>query len=581
MKLRWLLAIAVLHFAAPARAIELKLLGEPLRLDITESLWAAYHGDLGGLIVEHDAAPPGVMGPGEAHPENHFYDVLNRLNVDLAWRKYRLATRFDTSLYFDTPPGSGDCSPQGQMMTPAPLRSKFCQSGYQYFWPEKFSLEYAGRSYEWTLGDFYISFGRGLVLSIRKIDELGIDTTLQGGRFVLHEGNVGAQLAVGVTNIQNIDEATGRWAPDPHDVIAAGRVEYRVLDKITIGLHEVGGVQGTNAVSAAKQHRQDAMLMYGGTIDAPRILPWLALYFEAAGQMKQQTDVRNNGYAIYGAATGYFGPASVLVEFKHYWRFQRWASSVDPSLPEFAPIVYNAPPTAERVQTELVSSVYDVSGPRFRVDWRINPMVLVYASYAYFQDRAGGTPPGVAGASGEVDYHDPYAGLELRWNRGSSHLFPSGGYRIERCANTDCVMTSPPGGEYQHIGHVEWDFAQKLPHNFSIESQGFALFRRGEHVSVEDASGNFTYPSWVEGDAYVAFKWTPYLDFIGGVEWTTRPSQRVNEIFPNGTVQWHITTASVIRLFVGGTRGGLKCISGICRDFPPFTGARLEVVVRL
>jgi hypothetical protein len=46
-------------------------------------------------------------------------------------------------------------------------------------------------------------------------------------------------------------------------------------------------------------------------------------------------------------------------------------------------------------------------------------------------------------------------------------------------------------------------------------------------------------------------------------------------------VQWNITPATSHRLWVGGTRGGHKCISGVCRDFPPFTGARLEAVVRL
>jgi len=55
-----------------------------------------------------------------------------------------------------------------------------------FFWPEKVVLEYSGRSVEIKLGDFYISIGRGMVLSLRKLDELGIDTTLQGGRFVLH-----------------------------------------------------------------------------------------------------------------------------------------------------------------------------------------------------------------------------------------------------------------------------------------------------------------------------------------------------------------------------------------------------------
>jgi hypothetical protein len=80
----------------------------------------------------------------------------------------------------------------------------------------------------------------------------------------------------------------------------------------------------------------------------------------------------------------------------------------------------------------------------------------------------------------------------------------------------------------------------------------------------------------------VALKWTPHLVFSSGFEWTTRPSSsKVNQYFVNGAVQWNVTTASSIRFFAGGTRGGLKCISGICRDFPAFTGARLEVVVRL
>jgi hypothetical protein len=31
---------------------------------------------------------------------------------------------------------------------------------------------------------------------------------------------------------------------------------------------------------------------------------------------------------------------------------------------------------------------------------------------------------------------------------------------------------------------------------------------------------------------------------------------------------------------VGTQRGGLKCIAGVCREFPSFAGARLEVIGR-
>ncbi len=559
-----LVAAAALAAPASSNALEFKLFGQPLRLDITESLFSSYHGDLGYLITERDSTG--------AHPENHFYDILNRLNAVLAWKEFRLAVRIDSAGYFDTPPNS--CLPSSM----AALRSKFC--GYIgdanaqwpqeiYFWPEKAALEYNGREFEATLGDFYISFGRGLVLSLRKLDELGIDTTLQGGRFVLHEGKVGAVLAVGATNINNIDEATGRYAPDPHDLIAAGRVEYRAFDKVIVGLHEVGGIQHNDTLPNLKRH--DGMFMYGGSLDAPRLLPWLALYFEGAGQLKTTDDKNETGYALYGSATGYFGPVSVLLEVKHYVHFQRWASSVDPSLPEFAPIVYNQPPTAERIVTELTSPIYDVSGPRLRADWRINAWALLYASYGYFEDRGF--------SSGTLHYHDPYVGAEFRWNEGRSHLFPSAGFREELCAadNMVCQVNSL-NGEWQHIGHLEWDAAQVLPHNLSLEAQGFIYFRRGDGVIGDPAN---PFPAWTEGDAYFALKWTPHLVFTGGFEWSTRPSPNLNQYFVNGAIQWNITTASSIRFFGGGTRGGLKCISGICRNFPAFTGARLEVVVRL
>ena len=103
-RVAFLLALAV---ATPASAVEFHIKTEGLRLDITESLFTSYHGDLNGspnyaLIVSHDAT-------GMATPENTFVDLLNRLNVTLAWRRFRLATRFDTGVFFDTPNGS--CGP--------------------------------------------------------------------------------------------------------------------------------------------------------------------------------------------------------------------------------------------------------------------------------------------------------------------------------------------------------------------------------------------------------------------------------------------------------------------------------------
>jgi hypothetical protein len=545
--------LVALAIAANAGAVEFRLWNQPLRVGIVESFYASYHGDLGpGLVSETD-----VNGMPTTSPR--FVDIQSRLNVDLGWRRFRAFTRFDTAAYPDRPVGA--CGPDAT--TPINLRSRFCQNP---FYVEKWGLEYNGRSVEAVLGDFYVSFGRGMVLSIRKIDELGIDTTLRGGKLVYHEDRVAATLVLGVTNMQNVDEATGRsvrdYAPEstflrpvpaPRDFIGGSRIEYRFFDRVNVGLHEVGGVQ---AIDATTSQRHDSYFLYGGSVDAPKLLRWLGLYFEGAGQLQTLSDVRHSGYALYGALNGYFGNVTLQLEVKDYVQYQPWKASVPGGFVEFAPVQYVSPPTAERVLTELQAPVFDVRGPRLRADWRVNDRLLLYASYAYFEDRSVPTEP--------LQFHDPYAGAELRWDRGQSHFFPSGGYRLEWDETTH--------DEHQHIGHIEWDGTQALRHGLSVETQGQVLIRRERLLMV---------PPWTEGNAYVALKWTPYFVATLGYEWTTLQSTAATHHYVNGALQWNITTASSIRVFVGGTRGGLKCISGVCRVFPPFTGARLELNVRL
>jgi len=551
---RLVVALVILGYSGAAHAIELRLWNQPLRIGIVESFYASYHGDLGpGLVSETD-----VNGAPTSSPR--FVDIQSRLNVDIGWRRFRAFTRFDTAAYPDRPAGA--CGPDAT--TPVALRSRFCQNP---FYVEKWGIEYNGRTVEAVLGDFYVSFGRGMVLSIRKIDELGIDTTLRGGKLVYHDDRAAATLVLGVTNMQNVDEATGRtvkdYAPEstflrpvpaPRDFIGGARAEYRFFDRVNVGLHEVGGIQALDAAPNTQRH--DSFFLYGGSVDAPKLLRWLGVYFEGAGQLQSLSDVRHSGYALYGALNGYFGNLTLQLEVKDYEQYQPWKASVPGGYVEFAPVQYLSPPTAERVLTELQAPIYDVRGLRLRADWRVNDWLLLYVSYAFFEDRSVPTSP--------LELNDPYGGAELRWNHGQSHFFPSGGYRLE--------WDEALHGEHQHIGHIEWDGTQVLPHGLSIETQGFVLMRNEPLLMVRP---------WTEGNAYVALKWTPYLVATLGYEWTTLQSTAATHHYFNGALQWNITTASSLRVFVGGTRGGLKCISGVCRVFPPFTGARLELVVRL
>lgn len=95
---------------------------------------------------------------------------------------------------------------------------------------------------------------------------------------------------------------------------------------------------------------------------------------------------------------------------------------------------------------------------------------------------------------------------------------------------------------------------------------------------------------WVEGENYTGINIAPKWVFTQGFEYSTRdlpPSTTFAGIkdypawlYLNVGGIYKFTKDSNLRLFVGQQRGGLKCISGVCRIFPPFEGARMELTVR-
>ena len=47
-----------------------------------------------------------------------------------------------------------------------------------------------------------------------------------------------------------------------------------------------------------------------------------------------------------------------------------------------------------------------------------------------------------------------------------------------------------------------------------------------------------------------------------------------------GQVEIKFSQANYIRIFVGDNKGGVKCAGGVCKFFPPFSGVRIDSVVR-
>src|SRR5690606_29998222 len=94
-----------------------------------------------------------------------------------------------------------------------------------WIYPAKYTLSYATRDVELSVGDATVQLGRGLVLSVRKLDELASDTTVRGLHAIarLRSESVRVKLTAvaGAMNPLRIDESSGRYL-GVHDSVTPG-----------------------------------------------------------------------------------------------------------------------------------------------------------------------------------------------------------------------------------------------------------------------------------------------------------------------------------------------------------------------
>ena len=81
---------AALALPREAVAFDVKVGGEHLRLDLTESMFLSAH-------LDNDGNPNGDKS------DENYGEIINRLNAQLAWRRFLFSIRFDTGLWFHTP----------------------------------------------------------------------------------------------------------------------------------------------------------------------------------------------------------------------------------------------------------------------------------------------------------------------------------------------------------------------------------------------------------------------------------------------------------------------------------------------
>jgi hypothetical protein len=195
----------------------------------------------------------------------------------------------------------------------------------------------------------------------------------------------------------------------------------------------------------------------------------------------------------------------------------------------------------------------DVLGTRLRLEHTFDALDLsVYANALWrFNDL---------GKPNQIEQQHAYGGFEWFFQSGQSRLVGEGGYRRE-LHEGDVIKT---------MGHVQADYLQALPWSrWSLHVMSYSEFRtlaqrpfvRGSSMLGVDRAG------WGEINLEVGYD-------------TQDPGADIRKLFIAGLASVNLVEYLQVRVTVGSQRGGIKCVAGVCRDFPEFAGARAEVIAR-
>ncbi|MCC6644311.1 MAG: hypothetical protein IT374_01910 [Polyangiaceae bacterium] len=570
---------------------------------------------------------------------DHYFEWLNRLNVQAASGRTTAAVRVDSAAYARRPDpnvlGRDDAraaAASGELL--GETESEFArrrtitygrQLSSRYvntLYPSKAFLSHREGPAELTVGDFYAQLGKGLVLSMRKVDELGTDTTVRGAKAELRpDVGAGRKLSVlllaGQSNPIRVDEVTGRRltqagslafvaAPAPNgtfydpaplptfapDTIYGGRVEGGT-SRVLVGLMGAGvhraRLESNRGASTNPASNAGDLSVVGASLSLPNLADHGSAYVEVATQSlrspidggDRQLSRASGGTGVYVQANAYSGPVTLTLEGKRYDRFfPLMANATDPA---FAQLQYNAPPTTELITNDTQYDAFNtcVTGGRARLDLRGSEHALVYGSvgrYVTYGERSsrcgedidGNTGRRVGkGSSTRNDVWDSYVGVEVSLEENRTHAYVQSGLRMDDAAEAEQHDGTLPSTVYYREHWARWNFVKKVVGPWSVAASG--VYRR-RHRPLQ------TPQPWREVENYVSILYSPRYTLAFGYEATTVKGRR--EDFYNALFQVRLSTDKIVRLYVGQSRQGLRCVSGVCRIFPAYEGAKLEAVLR-
>lgn len=441
---------------------------------------------------------------------------------------------------------------------------------------EKVYAQRRGQKLEWTLGDSYTSFGRGIALNIVRNTDIDVDTSIRGARAVIRGGQTDITLTTGLSNRQQVSQDNRNLdiEPDTPHMVSGARVER--FGRVNAGAHAVAYAFRRSWAEEDGYFERSGLVRYtgapdaivaGATLDVPGLagVDWFIegdVFQYRAEDLAGGTDPLL-GYAAYASASAYPGPVVLLVELKRTKDTERLNTFTTSEGWEVANV-----PTLEYeiVITEDSSAAVnsnDLWGARARADLAIRPGELTgFVSVAGFRDEElGGLH---FNASPETIAH-PIAGLQ--WLGGERSLVFNLGLRRDQrddaaeghdqMLHLDADVHIPIHGDHglEYAGNVKsfhWGNNPQQQQDF-IELSNALSWHKGEQLTLtifQDLTDN------------------PLINSEGNIS---------EHVYGAGELQWKPSSSLAIKVFYGAYKAGIRCAGGQCRSLPGFEGGRLSL----
>ncbi len=427
---------------------------------------------------------------------------------------------------------------------------------------ERLNVAYRRGDWTITVGDTFRQLGRGIVLSIRKVDEAGLDVALRGGAVEFRGDDHRLALFAGRANPANLDAINQQYVEPVDDIIAGYDYQLRAVDGLRLNLFAAYLEVGEPLF--ADRGDRDYNLSQGLSIELPSPTEWMSIYAEGDLQTRNIGDQNTLGFAGYLTANFSYQDFSVLAEAIALDDFQQDGSG-NTAL-SGASFAYNQAPTLERIDQETLNAASMVGG-RLRLEqYFFDADTTVYVSGNLLLNQPG--------QPSELRQMHGYAGFKTLYAAGSSRIELSGGYRDETQTSLPPIETpfaTLRQGHHQikSTRHVELDWLHALGGGYALHLTSTNEFRELENEPRQ--RGTLLAGIDRAGFGGLTFE-------FGYNNETTGPGIRT--LFFAAIAKWEATNWLTIAGTGGTQRGGIKCINGVCREYPAFSGARLEIIGR-